>query len=373
MQGMLADLITELSVTSPETETRYSRFFRGFRTTDLSFLPCRPNLDPAPLHAALVDGIYAIGGFGIAEGVGATMHLYMLTAFAKMPLVDPVLCERRAEFIDWVNRECLLIANTGSDDRHRSNNAGRSATVAIPVDGGYRVNGAKTFLSLAEVADLLLFTAEIPNRGLSFFVTPLKHPAIRIGPPHFDAAFPLHTYSVLFEDLLIPEAMALTVPEKDGAMTRVHAFQRALFQSLISAVYLGAAQRALVEAARFAREQRLADADGVRADLGRLVIRLHGALAASRICADPFAGFIEAPSEERLRRFGEAATVAKQTGCVTAAEIVMAAQRFIGTRTMEPGHVIAEISRLVQFGPLHPVVGALAERHFGEALLRLDR
>lgn len=373
MDDALAEMISAPSFDPARAPTRYARFFQEFRASDLPFLPCCENLSPAALHAALIDGLCSVGEFGIAEGVGATMHVYMLTAFAKMPIADPALAERRAAFIDIVRRQRLLIANTGSDSCYRSNNAAQSVTVAIPVDGGYRVNGAKTFLSLAEVADLILFTAEIPSRGLSFFVAPLKCPSIHVGPPHFDTAFPLHTYSVHFENLVVPDAMALAAKEGDDTNVSAHTFQRALFQSLIGAVYLGAARRALLEAARFARERGLAGADGVRADLGRLAIRLQAAMAASRICAEPFARFVEAASPQTLRLFGDAAMVAKQTGCTVAVDIVSAAQRFIGTRAMEPGHVMAEITRLVQFGPLHPVVSAVAERHFGDALLRHDQ
>lgn len=372
MEEALTEITRALALDSARAPTRYARFFETFRSTELPFLPCRENQCPAALHAALIDGLCGVGEFGIAEGVGAAMHLYMLTAFATMPLSDAALAERRAAFIDIVRRQRLLIANTGSDSCYRSDNAAQSAAVAVPVDGGYRVNGAKTFLSLADVADLVLFTAEIPGGGLSFFIAPLNCPSIRIGPPHFDAAFPLHTCSVHFDNLIVPDAMTLAARGGDDTNRLAHAFQRALFQSLISAVYLGAARRALNEAARFARERGLAGADGVRADLGRLVIRLHGAIAASRICAEPFARFVEAPSPQALQRFSDAAMVAKQTGCTAAAEIVTAAQRFIGTRAMEPGHIMAEITRLAPFGPLHPMVGAVAERHFGDALLRLD-
>lgn len=373
MTDTLDDMIACLPAETAEAETRYARFFREFRKAELPFLPCRAELDPAALHTGLIDSLMAVGGFGIAEGVGAAMHLYMLAAVAKMPIGEPALAAQRAALIGMIDRDRLLLATTGSDSRHRSANAAQSATVAVPVEGGYRINGTKTFLSLAEVADLVLFTADIAGCGLSFFIAPLKQPAIRIGPPHFDAAFPLHTHSVTLDNLVVPAAMALAATEGGGANAAAHAFQRALFQSLISAVYLGAARRALLEAARFAKEEGLAELDGVQAELGRLVIRLHGAIAASRVCGGPLARFIAGPSAETLGLFGEAAAVAKQTGCTAAVEIVAAAQRFIGTRAMEPGHVMAEISRLAQFAPLHPVVGAQAERQFGQALLRGGR
>jgi alkylation response protein AidB-like acyl-CoA dehydrogenase len=370
MQEVLGNRIHDASIHVQGADTRYARFFREFRTADLSFLPCRPSIDSAALHATLIDGLFSIGGFGIAEGVGATMHLYMLAAFAKFPIRDPALAQRRAAFIDMVGRGRLLIANTGSDARRPSDSACPNATVAVPVNGGYRVNGAKSFLSLAQVADLVVFTADILGRGVSFFVAPLNNHAIQIGSPQFDPAFPLHTHSVLFEDLVVPEAMTLACEEKGSTTVSAFTFQRAVFQSLISAVYLGAARRALQEAARFATQQGLADSDGARAHLGRSAIRIQGALAATRICGDPFADFIENPCQETLQVFADTATVAKQTGCIAAAEVVTEEQRFIGTRSMQAGHVMAEISRLVQFGPLHPVVSAQAERHFGDAFLR---
>lgn len=353
--------------------SHYAVFFDRFRGTDLCFLPCRRELNAHEMHAQLVEGLLTIGEQGIAEGLGAAMHLYMLASFALAPVNDAAVQTRREEFLRLVEGSRFLIANTGSDAQTRSANAGRSSTVVESADGVSVINGAKTFLSLAEVADLLVFTAQVRDGTLAFFVAPLRDPAIQIGAAHFDAAFPLHTHSVVFRDLRIPDRMAFLPNSGQGdALPGLHAFQRALFQSLISAVYLGAARRALAEAVAFAREAGLATLDGVHVELGRLLIQWHGALAPTKVCGPALARFVECPDERALQSFSEVAMVAKQVGCAAATEIVTGVQRFIGTRAMEPGHVLAEISRLTPFGPLHPVVAAQAQRQFGRALLSLS-
>jgi alkylation response protein AidB-like acyl-CoA dehydrogenase len=316
-----------------------------------------------------VDGLLSIGEVGIAEGVGAAMHLYMLAAFATMPIQEARIAERRRAFVAMILASRLLLANTGSDAQTRSANAGRSATVAVRVDGGSVVNGTKSFLSLADVADVVIFTAMLDDGSTGFFVAPMNDPAIRIGARHFDAAFPLHTNSVEFHDLFVPDPMSFAESPSQAPAGGFHLFQRALFQSLISAVYLGAARRALKEAAKFAKAHGLSDVDGVHVELGRLLIRWQGALAPTRICARPLRRFVQSPCAANLQSFAEAATVAKQVGCAAAADIVSTVQRFIGTRSMESGHVMAEIVRLAPFGALHPIVGAQADRQFGRALL----
>jgi alkylation response protein AidB-like acyl-CoA dehydrogenase len=348
----------------------YAQFFKDFKASELCFLPCAARAEPAALHRALVDGLLSFGQIGIAEGVGAAMHLYMLTAFATMPLSEADLMHRRDVFLAMVLKCRFLIANTGSDAQTRSANAGRSATDAVRVPGGSVINGAKSFVSLVEVADVILFTAKSDTGRPVFFVSPMADPAIRVGAPHFDSAFPMHTCSVEFHDLFVPDNMAFPESASSDVSSHVHIFQRALFQSLIPAVYLGAATRAMKEAAIFAKAARLSELDGVHAELGRSVIHLQGALAATRVCNGAFENFVRQPSALHLQAFVEAAAVAKHVGCGVAAEIVTKVQRFIGTRALEPGHAMAEIARLAPFGPLHPVVGAQAERQFGRALLQ---
>lgn len=359
----VARICTELDYSD-----RYRSFFVHFRASDISFIPCRKGIDAIDLHQALIDLLLKIGEIGIPEGVGAAMHLYMLTSFAKFPIPEENLAARRNNFVQIVHTNRYLIANTGSDDQTRSANALTSSTVARRTADGILVTGRKTFLSLARVADIVLFTALAEGNPV-FMVVPLSSPGIAVKESHFHESFPMETYAIEFNDVFVPPEMIFEDSNPGAPMASIHVFQRSLFQSIISAVYLGAARRSLMEAAKFSHAQGLSNLDGVQVELGKLSLQLESALTGSRMCGKSFAAFLDAPSDKTLNAFSTAASVAKYSGCSTAAEIVGAVQRFIGTRCMEPGHAMAEIVRLAPFGPLHPVVGALTERTAGKHVL----
>ncbi|MBA3772578.1 MAG: acyl-CoA/acyl-ACP dehydrogenase [Ramlibacter sp.] len=350
---------------APKVE-RYATFFQEFRGTRLAFMACEPQIDVGILHADMLSGLAEIGALGVAEGVGACMHLYMLFALATIPLPDAHLDERRKRLLLQIAERRLLVANTGSDAVRRSDNSEQTSTALVDLkDGTYSASGAKTFLSLATVADLVLFTAGPPDARLCFCLAPLRDSGVVIGSSEFDSSLNMNTHGLEFKDVIIPEEMVFAPSGNEGGAL-FHGYQRAVFQATISAVYLGAAFEALKEAGSFAQSARIDTVDGVRAELGSLVMKHDGALAISRACREPLYTFTAQPTPATLAALTDTAMVAKHFGCQVAAAIVTSVQRFIGTRSMRPEHPLVEMSRMVAFGPLHPVVAAQAVRHFAQ-------
>lgn len=358
---------------------RYKFILNKFRDSEYAYLACDTTYDVKALHKLMISTLIDIGNIGIPEGIAVAMHSYMLSAIATVPLNDSSLETKRSFFLDLVKNNHYLVANTGSDSTTRSNNANLSEVItkAQPVIGGYTITGEKTFVSMANIADLLIFTATLPNGAHGFFVTPLKQEGIKIGKPNFSLNYELQTHSIKLDNIFVSEEMAL-IEHSSTSNSVIHTYQRAWFQSLISAVYLGASSRALYEAAKFSQNIKIGNSplstlDGTLLNLGRLHGDWYAALACSKVCADYFYTFLRNPNEQNLHELFVASIVAKRTGCTQSRQIVQAVCDFVGTRSMEEKSILSEIANLVGFGVLHPLISAQADRMLGSNLLNLSK
>jgi alkylation response protein AidB-like acyl-CoA dehydrogenase len=110
-------------------------------------------------------------------GVGVTVAVH--TSAVALPLLRFGTEEQRARFVpplargELIGAFALTEAEAGSD-------AGALRTSATPEDGGWRISGAKQFISTAEAAStFLLFARTDPNepgsRGISAFILDADH------------------------------------------------------------------------------------------------------------------------------------------------------------------------------------------------------
>jgi alkylation response protein AidB-like acyl-CoA dehydrogenase len=344
------------------------------RTTDLPFLPCHDGADGARLHRRCFDVLHAFGGVSPAATVGLAMHLYMLAAVATFPIprTDQALAERRRRFLEDVRTARLLIANSGFET---AGGPIPGDTIARPLSDGFQVSGRKAFLSLATRADLIIFTADLEGQRAAFLGALKGVPTIEIGPPTFGAAMlEADTRSITFHQTWLP---AESLIASGGDAARMHAFQRAWFESLIPAVYLGAATRALQEVRQFARTMReptgslVAEQDAVRVEVGRCVL-LHRAACALAQHAGEALGELAAADRAGPAPWRQAidlATAAKYVGAETAETIVGRCRRLVGTRGLVAGTVLERLSREVMFGALHPQKALSVERTAGRDAL----
>lgn len=120
------------------------------------------------------------------------------------------------------------------------------ATVATPVDGGYRLTGVKAFGCGTGVSDRYLVTAVMRGadtaEGLGvFFVEPSASGVSERAPWDAVGMRGTATHGIELEDAFVPADEALTLP---GAFTRMMQVSRGSFvgnQLAATAVYLGAA------------------------------------------------------------------------------------------------------------------------------------
>ena len=102
------------------------------------------SLAPVPYHASIAVGADALATFGTSEQIDAWVR----------PAID--------------GEKILTAALSEPFNRERN----RPITTATKVDGGYRLDGIKTAVPAATIADVIIVTATIDGRAAAFLVEP---------------------------------------------------------------------------------------------------------------------------------------------------------------------------------------------------------
>jgi acyl-CoA dehydrogenase len=214
-------------------------------------------------HSGLADFVFAMQGLG-----SGTVSLFGSDAQKDAVLPEVASGSRIAAF-------ALTELESGSDVAAMETRAERT-------DSGWRINGAKTYISNGGIADhYILFarTGEAPGaRGISAFLVPADTPGleiterIRVIAPH-----PLATLT--FRNMLLPRDALI------GAAGRGFAQAMAtldVFRTTVGAAALGFARRALDEAVSRARSRKLqgrvlAENAVIQAMLGEMALDIDAA------------------------------------------------------------------------------------------------
>ncbi|WP_322820191.1 acyl-CoA dehydrogenase family protein [Chloroflexus sp.] len=142
-----------------------------------------------------------------------------------------------------------LLGNFASETVKSAQSAVLVATEAEKVEGGWLLNGVKSFGCNTGVADAYLVVAKRKDystaEGLCMFFVPRDAPGVRER-PQWDALGMRATAShgIILEHVFVPDEEALTVP---GAFVKLMETSRGSLmgnQPAISAIYLGAAKAA---------------------------------------------------------------------------------------------------------------------------------
>ena len=172
-------------------------------------------------------------------GIAAVMHLYPLCALRCVPLPWWTVANlRRSRLLHAVDRHSLILANAGSE---------RAAGAHEPVTltrtrGGVRVDGTYDYVSLAHVADVVLFSA--PCGGCATFcAADLRGESVQIGSGRFNGSMRVSdTCSVTFTNHHVPADRCIDVPS-DSALQCMAQYQRSWFQLLLGESYLARIDR----------------------------------------------------------------------------------------------------------------------------------
>jgi alkylation response protein AidB-like acyl-CoA dehydrogenase len=157
-------------------------------------------------------------------------------------------------------------------------------TRAVPVDGGYRITGAKIWCTNAPVADFVVVAARTgaadEKGAINFFIVDRETPGFAIGPPENKmGARGVPSCPLYFDDAFVPANAMLGAPGK-GFRIVMEAFN--LSRPIIGARGVGLAQGAYDHALAFVRERRafgqdVVDFQGVRWMLADMHIQTEAA------------------------------------------------------------------------------------------------
>ena len=170
----------------------------------------------------------------------------------------------------------------GLTEPEAGSDAAGTKTRAEKVDGGWRVNGSKIYITNGSVAKFITFTARTdPSRGangISAFIMPTATPGFRVGKKEKKMGLRASdTVEVVFEDCFVPTECLLGEPT--GGFK---AFMKTLTGGRISigALALGLAQGAYEHAAKYSKirkqfGQTIASFQGIQFMLAEMATRIE--------------------------------------------------------------------------------------------------
>jgi acyl-CoA dehydrogenase len=221
---------------------------------DLGFVGMRYPEDSGGSDAGLVTFCLALeevarGSMSVAGAIA--MQSLMGTKFLHM-LGNEDIIERlfkpalRGEKLGGI---CMTEPNAGSD-------LSGISTTATKVEGGYKINGAKTWVTAAPVVDFFTVFAKAGDEGkLTIFLVEKDFEGLHVGRPIEKMGVrALPTSELSFDDCFVPDSHRLSREEGDaeGHLRKLLSEIRII----TAALGLGVARAALDEAIRYAGERK---------------------------------------------------------------------------------------------------------------------
>ncbi|HUQ09214.1 MAG TPA: hypothetical protein VM146_02785 [Steroidobacteraceae bacterium] len=169
-------------------------------------------------------------------GLALVMHLYPLCALRCVPLPwFSAANRRRTQLLHDIDARKLVLANAGSDRA-----AGAHAPVHVTrTRSGIRIDGTFDYVSLAHVADLVLFNAPLTDTSRTIFcIADMHSRSVDIGDAKFGDGMQLSdTCALTFHAHHVPPDRYIEVPTEStlGCMTL---YQRSWFHLLLAESHL---------------------------------------------------------------------------------------------------------------------------------------
>jgi len=250
------------------------------RFCDERIAPQAAALDEAHAYPmALVKELAGLGFVGMrypenvgGTGVGLMEFVLALTEIARgsMSLAGAVAMQSlmgtkfvhmlgNADIVDRLFKPALAGAKIGAicmTEPNAGSDLGGIATTAKKVDGGYRLNGQKTWVTSAPVADFFtVFARAGDERKLTIFLVERSFAGVIVGREiHKMGVWALPTSEVAFADCFVPDGHRLSKHEGDGEEHLRKTL--AEIRIITGAMALGVARAALDEAVRYAAQRQ---------------------------------------------------------------------------------------------------------------------
>jgi acyl-CoA dehydrogenase len=182
----------------------------------------------------------------------------MLNSLAAWPIILGGNEAQKQKYLgEWMMDNGKMAAYGVTEPGAGSDVAGMKTT-AVRKNGAYVLNGNKTWITNAPIADLFVIFAKTDpaarHRGISAFVVERGWPGLSTGKPmHKMGQHAAWTGEVFLEDVEVPEENRLG-EDGQGFLIAMKVFDRS--RPTVSAAAVGVAQRALEEAVRYAGERQ---------------------------------------------------------------------------------------------------------------------
>ncbi|MEK6152416.1 acyl-CoA dehydrogenase family protein [Flavobacteriaceae bacterium 3-367] len=361
------------SLRTVERTKDYKDFYSYLKSTRIPFIPCDER-KAGTMYRECFKVLHGMGQISIPVAVALSMHYYMLAALAAYPLSKKSTSYwKREMLLAKIKKERLLIANTGSV-RTFKDTAENSGILARKEKGYYTIQGKAPFMSLAGVADYVVFAAELPSGEKAVFFVPLDNDQIEFEHTAFgDSMQGSFTKAVKFKNLRVGHANVLSLPDSQASNCEILVYQRAWFQALIPAPYLGATSEVLSCAKAFAKKKikngkSLAASENFQGRVGELLIKYR---AAQQLCEHTGAAMDDFKRGDRisLKKLFESSVLSKHFSTHFAEEIVTQVRYLMGSQFLLPGTLTNKVYKEIVFGALQPMSDTDIKDYFARAFM----
>jgi alkylation response protein AidB-like acyl-CoA dehydrogenase len=319
---------------------------------------------------------YATVAYELARGSGATALVFNMHASVTgaMAAVEPALADALGMPEEALAaRDALLQAAAegawyavAMSERGVGSRLSQLSTSYEPVADGYRIRGAKTFVSGAGHADGYLVAARRADNQqvVSQFLVPADCAGLRVERT-WDALGMRATRSDdLHLDVTVPASALLGGVE--GLALAVAQLMPHWLVASYAAVYVGVARAAVDAAVAHATERGLDRLPMVRARIGRA----DAAVAAAHLTVQEAARRVDAaPGDAETNQW---VWRAKLLAGTTAAEVAASMLEAAGTSATRRGHPLERLFRDARCGSLQPATSDVCADWLGVAVLGGD-
>jgi alkylation response protein AidB-like acyl-CoA dehydrogenase len=347
--------------------------------------------DFADLRDAGLFGLMAptrLGGMGagfaeytevaheLARGNGATALVYNMHASVTGALagIPETLIEALGVPSSFLEARDRLLADAAQgrwyavamSERGVGSRLSQLSTQYSREDGGFRIKGAKTFVSGAGHADGYLVAARSADdpTQVSQFLLPAGADGITVEPTWDSLGMRATSSHDLHLDTLVPEDALLGGVE--GLALLVAQLMPHWMVASYAAVYVGVARAAVDAAAAHLNERKLTHLPAARARVGRA----DAAVAAARLAVAEAARRVDAaPGEPATNRW---VWRAKLLAGTTAADVAASMLEAAGTSASRRGHPLERLYRDARCGSLQPATSDVCADWLGVAALGGD-
>ena len=157
----------------------------------------------------------------LARSLGGLAWIWGITSFAGGKSIGLYgSAEQKEKYLPLIASGQLRAAIAFTEPGGGTDLLGAMTTTAERVDGGWKLNGEKTWSSSAHVADYLLVIArsarnpEKKHQGLTLFWVPAKTAGVTITPLAKLGMRSMGSCSILFEDAFVADEQVLGEPDK---------------------------------------------------------------------------------------------------------------------------------------------------------------